>query len=156
MMNVAHDTLSFERVFDSTPADLFRAYADPRVRELWSAPSPFTEVRIDEGDFCTGGEELGRCGAKGDLRWSTRTYYHLVVPDALISFTEELREGDQLLTIALVTLEIADADKGVRLKLTDQVTSLVGAEAISGHREGYAKALDNLALALLTKPAAPG
>ena len=65
-------------------------------------------------------------------------------PNRTVTFAELLREGDTFLTIALVTFAISPDEAGCRLELTDQVTSLVGAEGTSGHRAGYENALSNL------------
>ena len=144
-MDLAHDTLTFTRAFNASPVRLFAVFADPREREVWSAPSPTAEVRIETSDFRTGGRETARCGGKGDLRWRLSTLYHQVIPDRLVSFTEELWEGDTLLTVALITFDFAPEGTGTKLTLTDQVTSFVGPDAIHGHRQGYTAAPANLA-----------
>ena len=147
-MTPRHETLRFERRFDCPPERLFAAYADPRRREAWSAPGPDAEVRIEASDLRTGGAETARCGRRGDLGWTLRTAYHLVEPDRTITFTEVLSEGERILTVALVTFDIAEDGAGCRLRLTDQVTSLVGQDGVAGHRAGYEAALANLAGAL--------
>ncbi|MEX3007296.1 SRPBCC domain-containing protein [Hoeflea sp. TYP-13] len=149
-MRPVHGTIALERSFAAAPERLFSAFADPRARERWSAPSTDVEVRILESDLRTGGGETARCGPKGGpMNWETRISYHLVERPSLISFTEELRDGEQLLTVALITFDIVEADNGgTILRLTDQVTSFVGEGAVQGHREGYAAVLENLAVAL--------
>lgn len=149
-MDVRHETLVFEREFSAPPARLFQAFRDPREREIWSAPDADTEIRIDETDLRTGGRETGRCGPRGDLKWTTKVIYHLVADDRLITFTEELWDGEHVLTVALITFEFASCGgEGTTLRLTDQVTSFVGGGGVSGHREGYTKALDNLSRSLV-------
>ena len=144
-MEIYHETLVFEREFDAPPPRLFAAYTDARAREKWSSPSPTAEVKIDSSDVRTGGHETGRCGGKGDLRWTLKMMYHHVTPDRQITFTEELWDGDQILTVALITFDLmAIGDNKTALTLTDQITSFVGADAVGGHREGYTQALDNL------------
>ncbi|MEO0498905.1 MAG: SRPBCC domain-containing protein, partial [Pseudomonadota bacterium] len=71
--------------------------------------------------------------------------YHLVTPDRQITFTEELWDGEQILTVALITFDLKPIGEGeTALTLTDQVTSFVGAGPVDGHREGYSQALTNL------------
>ncbi|OOY04457.1 SRPBCC domain-containing protein [Thioclava sp. F28-4] len=145
-MDVHHETLVFERDLDAPPSKVFAAYIDKEARELWSTPSPTAEVKIDSADVRTGGVETTRCGAKGDLRWALKVIYHFVEPDRLITFTEELWDGEQILTVALIAIELKSAsDNMTALKLTDQITSFVGPDAVDGHREGYTQALANLA-----------
>lgn len=148
-MEVTHDTVVFERVFPVSPDRLFQAYADPREREIWSPPFEGVEVKIDRSDVRSGGSETSRCGPSGDLKWRMDLSYHRVEPGAHICFTETLREGDMLMTVSQSTFEISAAPEGCRLRLTDQVASYIGADGIEGHKEGYARSLDNLAARLV-------
>ena len=143
-MELYHETLTFQRSFPVSSARLFEAFCNPREREIWSAPDEDTEIQITECDVRTGGREKGLCGQKGSINWSMDVAYHLVETDGLIIFTEELREGDRMLTVALITFEIVPAADACALNLTDQITSFVGQGGVSGHRDGYTKALDNL------------
>lgn len=144
-MNIHHETLVFEREFDALPSRLFAAYVDTEAREKWSTPSPTLEVRIDSSDVRTGGRETGRCGSKGDLKWMLNVHYHCVTPDRQITFTEELWDGDQILVVALITFDLMEIDANrTALKLTDQITSFVGPDAVNGHRDGYTQALAHL------------
>ncbi|WP_136659430.1 SRPBCC domain-containing protein [Nitratireductor sp. XY-223] len=150
MMRSVHETIAIERSFAAAPDRLFAAFADPRARERWSAPNADVEIRILQSDLRTGGSETARCGpAGGPLNWEMRVAYHLVEPPSVISFSEELWDGEQLLTVALITFDIAGAENGGSLlRLTDQVTSFAGEDALQGHRDGYAAALQNLAASL--------
>ncbi|MEO0637073.1 MAG: SRPBCC domain-containing protein [Pseudomonadota bacterium] len=144
-MDICHETLVFEREIAVPPARVFEAYVNTDVREKWSAPSPTAEVRIDTSNVSTGGRETGRCGSKGDLRWSLNLHYHRVTPDRQITFSEELWDGEEMLVVALITFDIQQASNGgTLLKLTDQITSFVGADVVAGHRQGYEQALTNL------------
>lgn len=150
-MEIRHETLVFERYFNASPSRLFQAYADPKEREVWTAPSPETVVSIDETDLRTGGRETARCGRKGHLNWTMKVAYHRVTVDRQITFTEELWDDEQVLTVALVTFEFEPSGEGrTHLKLTDQITSFVGVGGISGHRDGYTKALANLSTIFVT------
>lgn len=149
-MDIRHETLVFERAFDAPPARLFQAYIDPREREVWSAPTPETVIVIDETDVRTGGRETARCGTAGDLNWTMKVVYHRVTQDRQITLTEELWGDETILTVALITFDFEPRGaSGTRLKLTDQITSFVGEGGIAGHRDGYAKAMNNLAASLV-------
>ena len=149
-MDIYHETLVFEREFSATPDRLFQAYADPKQREVWSAPTPETVIVIDESDVRTGGREIARCGSAENLNWTMKVAYHSVVENRLITFTEELWDGDSILTVALITFEFQPSGtNGTKLTLTDQVTSLVGEGGVAGHSDGYTKALANLAASLV-------
>ena len=144
-MDICHETLVFERVFAAPPTRLFQAYRDPEMRQAWSAPSPDTAVVIDAADVRTGGRETARCGRPEDLRWRLELFYHRVIENRLIAFTETLWEGDALLTVALITFDIHDnGQNGCTLTVTDQIASFVGDETVLGHQEGYTHAMQNL------------
>lgn len=143
-MDIIHETIIFEEVFEVTIERLFRAFTDPREREIWGAPSETAEVKIDAGNVRTGGSETGRCGTKGDMQFSTHSAYHLVAHDACIVYTETVRMSETLLHAALVTVEFAKTLAGSTVRITDQITSFVGSQGIEGHRVGNTAALKNL------------
>lgn len=149
-MNIHHETVKLEKALPASPEKVFQAYTDPRMREKWSAPSPDTEIRIVDSDVSTGGTETGMCGTRGEaLNWRMVVAYHRVEENRLITFTEELWDGDAMLTVALITFDIRkEADGTCSLHLTDQITSFVGEAGVQGHRDGYTKALNNLAALL--------
>ncbi len=145
-MTLVHETIEFQRDFPVPPERVFRAFTDIREREIWSAPSDRVEVKIDQSDMRPGGLERARCGPRGDMQWDLITYYHVIDAGQVITFTEILSERGTTLTAALVTFAFSPLPEGgTRLKLTDQITSFVGAEAAAGHRMGYTQALHNLA-----------
>jgi len=144
-LDIHHETLVFEREFNAPPERLFQSFTDPREREVWSAPTPDIEFVIDETDVRTGGSEIARCGSRGNLSWTMKVAYHKVTANEQITFTEELWDGEDILTVALITFEFVKTGQGgTHLRLTDQITSFVGQGGIQGHEEGYTKALANL------------
>lgn len=144
-MDLHHETIELTQSFPVSRTRLFKALTSTKEREIWGRPDGDTEIRILESDVRTGGSETGLCGPRGEMRWQTKVFYHLVEVDRMILFTEELWEDKTLLTVALITFDVAaDGDKRSRLRLTDQVTSFFGADAARGHRSGYTLALKNL------------
>lgn len=145
-MHVHHETVTLEKSLPASPEDVFLAYTNPKAREKWSVPDDKTEVRILQSNVRTGGSEIGKCGTRGqELNWRMNVAYHLVEEGKLITFTEELWDGDKMLTVALITFDLNKGPNGTTiLHLTDQVTSFVGEGGANGHRDGYTKALENL------------
>ena len=89
-------------------------------------------------------------GSADDLNWTMKVIYHCVTQDRQVTFTEELWDGDSVLTVALITFDIGKhGEVGTRLTLTDQITSFVGEGGVAGHRDGYTNVLDNLAASLI-------
>lgn len=153
-MKLCHDTLTIQRQMTASPEKVFRAYHDPSAREIWCVPSETGSFKIQTANVKSGGQEIAKCGPTpkhisadwdgSDLPWEMRLNYHTVLEPNLIIFSEELYDGDVLLTIALVTFEFQANPSGTLLTLTDQITSLAGRELIDDHKSGYDFALAQL------------
>lgn len=155
-MLIHSETIRLERQFSASPQRVFDAYLDTKAREKWSAPSDTAAVMIEHAEVRTGGVEATRCGSSEDMRYRTDVRYHLVEEPHLISFSETLLEGVQVLTAALVTIELRSVGEGeTGLFFTDQVTSFVGPDGVEGHRLGFASALENWATHCDLTAAAP-
>ncbi|MGZ9113689.1 MAG: SRPBCC domain-containing protein [Brevundimonas sp.] len=151
-MTLRHQTLTFEREYDATPARLFAAFADPRARERWAVPSGARLV-YDVDDFRIGGIDLCRCGSPDDLRYHVENRYLEIEPGQRIVVSETVREGGRVLSHALNAVEISDGPIGAILKLTIQMAA-VEPGMLDGARHGHAATLDNLA-AELARPESP-
>lgn len=141
-MTLVHETLTFERDYDASPARLFAALADPRARARWSVPEGARLV-YDQSEFRVGGIDLCRCGAPDDLRYHVENRYLAIAPPERIVLSETVREGDRVLSHSLNSFEIAATATGVRLTLTIQLAALEPGMA-AGVRHGHSAALDNL------------
>jgi uncharacterized protein YndB with AHSA1/START domain len=71
-----------------------------------------------------------------------------IVDGARILYTEVIATGDERLSASIVTWDLAPTTSGSRLTVTVQLTSLVGADMVSGTKVGMNAALDNLAAEL--------
>lgn len=148
-----HDTIVLERIYESSPARVFEAFANPEARMRWSAPSPHVEIAYDSADFRTGGVDIGRCGPRGNLIYRIETRYQDIVPQKRIVSTEVVSQGANRLCFALITVELIAAGRDTRLILTDQVAAFGGRSMIKAHQAGHVAALDNLTAELQRQPA---
>ncbi|WP_447726408.1 SRPBCC domain-containing protein [Sphingomonas koreensis] len=142
---VVHETLVIERAYKAAPARVFDAWRDSESRARWTAPSDGTAVEFERFDFRTGGIEVSRCGAIGDLRYRVEVHYLDIVIGKRIVFAEAVSEGGRLMGAALITVCIEAEGNGSRLILTDQALSTGGRGYIDGSGQGYSAALENLA-----------
>lgn len=142
-MNPLHDTLVLERAYPASPARVFAAWRDPEARLRWAVPKGQALV-FDAADFRVGGRDLSRCGDPGDLRYRLETLYEAIETDRRLVLTERCRDGETLLSVALITVEIEPHASGSRLTLTNQIVALDGGGMIAGSRHGWNAALDNL------------
>ena len=148
-MSLVHETLTFERDYEATPARLFAALADHRARERWSVPDGARLV-YDEANFRVGGIDFCRCGAPDDLRYHVENRYLEIEPAERIVLSETVREAGRVLSHSMNSFEIAITPTGVRLNLTIQLAALEEGMA-AGVRHGHSAALDKL-VAELARP----
>lgn len=139
--NVVHDTIRLERRY---PARVFAAYEDVTLRTRWGVPSDDEVLQYIESNFRIGGCDAYHCGPKGDPKYAATVWYADIVRDRRIVYSESVRIGEQLLSVALVTWLLEPDGDGTRLLLTDQIASFVGREMIEGSDRGTAAALDNV------------
>ena len=63
-----HATIALNHVYPASAERVFAAFADPRARAEWSAPSNDTLV-YEEADFREGGRDVFRCGPPQALKF---------------------------------------------------------------------------------------
>jgi uncharacterized protein YndB with AHSA1/START domain len=140
-----HGTVVVEGVIDAPASQVYAAYADPKAREAWGAPSDTATFYYEEADFRVGGRDVARCGPKTDPRFTVESRYVDIVPERRIVWTETIREADKTLAASLTTLELVPDARRTRLKVTAQVTSFVGDGMIANTRAGHTGSLANMA-----------
>jgi uncharacterized protein YndB with AHSA1/START domain len=138
-----HATIMLEHSYSAPVERVFSQFADPAARAEWSAPSE--EVLVyDESDFRVGGKDVFRCGPKGNPKFRGETRYLHIVPNKRVVSSETLHTDDQLLAVALTTLEFEPTKGGTNLTVTVQIVSFVGPDMIRGYESGNKSALKNL------------
>jgi uncharacterized protein YndB with AHSA1/START domain len=82
--------LDLTRDFDATPAQVFRAYTDPKLVAQWLGPRDL-EIDIEEYDARSGGRYrfVHHGGHLGEQRAAFHGVFHTVEPDRLIIQTFE-------------------------------------------------------------------
>jgi uncharacterized protein YndB with AHSA1/START domain len=138
-----HATLTFERSYRAPLEQVFSEFADPVARARWSPPSNDALI-YDQTDFRPGGRDVFRCGPLDEIKFRGETWYHVIVPNKLVIFTEAVDSNGQRLGVSLNTLEFEATGESTTLKLTVQVVSLAGPGMIEGYESGNKSALENL------------
>jgi uncharacterized protein YndB with AHSA1/START domain len=138
-----HATIALERLYPAPVERVFSEFADPVARARWSAPSE-DELIYDAADFRAGGQDVFRCGPKGDLRFRGETRYLVIVSNACVVSSETVDMEGQRLAVSLATLDFEAAENGTKLTVTVQMVSFAGSGMIEGTEYGYKSALDNL------------
>ncbi|MEQ8179855.1 MAG: SRPBCC domain-containing protein [Amphiplicatus sp.] len=143
--DIMYETLHFERLIAAPVAPLFRAFADAREREKWSAPSDSAAFFYEEEDFRPGGVDRFRCGSKEAPQYEGETRYLAIEENALIACSEVVQAGGARLFASLNTTRFQPCKDGTRLVHTVQIASFAGEDMITGARVGTNAAFDNLA-----------
>lgn len=153
-LDVRHDTFTIERRFDSSPADVFAAFAHEPTRRRWfrlpgSGATYQHEFRVG------GGEDAHSTFTLPDAepeRLAYHSHYLDIVADRRIVFAYTSAVDDVTRWVSLVTVLLSDDDTGCLLTWTEQVTFLTrtgdGSDDFPHLRGGTALRLNGLSAAL--------
>lgn len=144
MTMTLHTTLVFEREIPATVEKVFAAFADPKERSEWGAPTDTAVVIYDEADFREGGQDRFRCGSKANPNIHGATRYLDIVPDLRVVSSETISMDGRRLCASLTTLELTAHGGTTKLRQTTQLASFIGDDMVKGHETGTNASLDNL------------
>lgn len=143
-MSIRQHDFTIERRFRQTPAQTFRAFADPELKRRWfGAPDSWSDVRR-ELDFRVGGSELSVGRDTGGTVHEFRSRYHDIVEDTRIVFAYDLLLDDRLISVSLTTVELRPDGDGTHLVFTEHGAFLDGLEDPAEREHGTGLLLDNL------------
>ncbi len=146
--SVTHATFVIERRYAASPPELFRAFADPALKERWFGGGEGWEDISYELDFRLGGSEHSSARQPGGPAHVYDARFLNIVPERRIvsSYVMHLDETPISVSLATVTLEpIAD---GTRLVYTEQGAFLDGQDKVEQREAGCAWLLDQLGAVL--------
>ncbi len=145
MKKARHDTHLFERTLSHPPERVFAAFADPEARAVWGPPTPEINMAFEAADFRPGGRDLCRCGPGPAEGVTVETYYHEIVQNRRIVFSEVIGMPGAPEGVSLVTTTLGPRDGGTDLAITLQLVGLGEADMAADLRGGWTASLDNLA-----------
>ena len=146
--SVALATFSIERTYDSPPAKVFHAFADPAVKRRWFAEGEGWEVEEFNVDFKVGGHERSPFRFRGGAPIRNDTTYHDIVPNERIIIAYTMTIGDNRISASLATFEFKPDGKGTRLACTEQGAFLDGLDSVGPREAGWRDLLAALGKAL--------
>jgi uncharacterized protein YndB with AHSA1/START domain len=145
---VSNDTFVIERTYDAPVAQVFRAWADPKLKARWFAGSVDA---LDAGyklDFRIGGGEVNRGGPPGGPVYTYESEFRDIVPDQRIVYTYEMCADEHRISVSVATVEFRSHGATTQLVLTEQGVFLDGHDTVAQREEGTRSMLDSLAGAL--------
>jgi uncharacterized protein YndB with AHSA1/START domain len=146
--SVTHASFSIERTYDSPPAKVFHAFADPATKRRWFAEGEGWEVEEFNVDFKVGGHERSRFRFRGGAPIRNDTTYHDIVPNERIIIAYTMTIGDNRISASLATFEFKPDGKGTRLVCTEHGAFLDGLDSVGPREAGWRDLLAALGKAL--------
>ena len=146
--SVSHATFTLERTYDSPPAKVFNAFADPAIKRRWFVEGGGWDVEEFTPDFKVGGHERSRFRFRGRAPLRNDTPYHDIVPNERIIFAYIMTVGENRISASLVTLEFKPEDGRTKLVFTEQGAFLDGLDKVESREGGWGGLLDALGKAL--------
>lgn len=132
-----HGSFTLERVYDATPARLFRAFADPQAKARWFAgPAGWQEIHR-EMDFRVGGQEIAHGRFPNGMESKFVARYHEIVPNERIVYVYDMHALGGFMSVSLATIEFTAQGSGkTMLRITEQGVFIDGNDGNASRREG--------------------
>jgi uncharacterized protein YndB with AHSA1/START domain len=143
-MSIRQHDFTIERRFPQTPAQTFRAFADPALKRRWFGPPDAWADAAWELDFRVGGSELSVGRDPGGTLHEFRSRYHDIVEGERIVFAYDLLLDGRLVSVSLTTIEVRPDGAGTHLVFTEHGAFFDGLEDPAEREHGTGLLLDGL------------
>jgi uncharacterized protein YndB with AHSA1/START domain len=145
---VALDTFVIERTYNVSVGQVYRAWAEPKLKARWFAGSVDALDASYELDFRVGGREVNRGGPPGGPVYTYESQFRDIVPEERIIYTYEMYADKSRISVSVATVQFHDHDATTRLVLTEQGVFLDGHDTVAQREEGTRTLLESLAVLL--------
>jgi uncharacterized protein YndB with AHSA1/START domain len=139
-----HASFTIERSYDSSPAEVFQAWADPAAKARWFVGPAEWRATRRELDFRVGGRERLTGTFPGGRTSDYDARYWDIVASRRIVFTYGMHVDGKRISVSLATVELEPAGAGTRLTFTEQAVFLDGFVDGGGRERGTQAHLDRL------------
>jgi uncharacterized protein YndB with AHSA1/START domain len=146
--SVVHAIFSLERVYDASPALVFRALSDPAAKARWFEGGGGWAVIERVMDVRPGGRERAKGRWPNGLVTTFDAVYFDVVPNRRLVYCYEMHLDARKISVSLATIELAPDGAGTRLKITEQGAFLDGYDDAGSREHGTGLLLDRLGASL--------
>jgi len=150
---VIHSTFVVEKSYPASPERVFEAFSREDQKRRWYADRESQDVTEFTSDFRVGGESVLRFNLGPETPFegveiANREQYHEIVPDQRIVSTAGMTLGGKLISVALVTIELAPTEAGADLVCTHQGIFYEGSGGPEMREHGWRVLFDRLAAIL--------
>jgi uncharacterized protein YndB with AHSA1/START domain len=141
-------TVRIERVIDSSPEAVFRAWTDPDAMAQWYRDGDDFVVRVVEVDVRVGGSYRVEFGPAGEAPYVEHGTYIEVSPPHRLKMTETLERESAIWADTTVTVMLEEEDGKTRLVLIhERFPSQSERDDAAGGWPGFIDRIDRLVTA---------
>jgi uncharacterized protein YndB with AHSA1/START domain len=142
--STVHATFCIEKLYDASPARVFKAFADRSAKDHWfEGPGDWNREERSM-DFRVGGREVWVGGPPGQPAHGFWCLYQDIIPNERIVYTYDMKIGDNRISVSLATIELKPEGAKTRLTLTEQGVFLDGYDDAGSREHGTNWLLDKL------------
>ena len=141
-----NSTFEIEHVYESTAAQVFRAWSDLESRTRWFGPRGSDNVL--SLDFRVGGREHFKDTMPGGMIFGYDARYHEIVTDCRIVYAYTVDFDQTRISASLVTVDITPVGSQTRQRYTEQAVFFDGGDTPADREHGTRAELDELGRAL--------
>jgi uncharacterized protein YndB with AHSA1/START domain len=142
--SVTHATFVLERIYPASPAQVFKAFADPKAKAKWFSGPDEWEKGERIFDFRVGGRETNSGGPKGGQVHAFNCLYQDIVPNERIIYSYDMKLDDVRISVSQTTIELKPSDSGTKLVFTEYGAFLDGYDDAASREHGSSWLLDKL------------
>jgi uncharacterized protein YndB with AHSA1/START domain len=142
--SVTHATFVIERLYEASPARVFEAWSDVKVKARWFAGPDDWWSSDHDLDFRIGGRESVSGGPPGGPVHKFEARYWDIVPNERIITAYDMHLDEVRISVSLATVEFRTEGAGTRLIYTEQGAYLDGYDDAGAREHGTSELLDAL------------
>jgi uncharacterized protein YndB with AHSA1/START domain len=146
--SVVHAAFTLERIYDASPALVFRAFTDQAAKARWFEGGGDYVVLERKMDVRPGGRERLQGRWASGVVSTFDAVYHDVAPFERLIYTYEMHLDDRKISVSLATLQLKPEGAGTRLTVTEQGAFLDGYDDAGSRERGTGFLLDRLGKSL--------
>src|ERR1700675_2580595 len=118
--SVLHATFCIERTYPASPAQVFKALADPAAEAGWVTGGNGYTLLAREMDVRPGGREHVKGRGETGVVSTFDAVYHDVVADERIVYAYEMHLDDRKISVSLAAVELKSSGTDTHLVMTEQ------------------------------------
>jgi uncharacterized protein YndB with AHSA1/START domain len=120
MSTAIHGSFTINRLYDASPARLFKAFADPISKARWFAGPPGWREIERVFDFRVGGKEIAHGKFPDGPETRFVASYHEIVPSERLVYAYDMSVDGRLISVSLATVEMISQGVKTELRITEQ------------------------------------